>query len=428
MAEFFRMPEISTDADSATIAEWVLAEGASFEPDDVVVVVETDKATVDVEAGSRGVILRTLVSAGQAVANGTPIAVFGTATETAADADTLLATSAPADPADISSDADNPDTLPEISRSAATAPATLTAVDATPSRIFISPLARRLAAEAGLEPAGISGTGPGGRIRAADVDAARVALQVVPDEPAPLAAPEPAPAPIPARAEQSEFVDTPHSRFRRTVASRLTSSKRDQPHFYVEGSASVDALLALRTDLAAQGGVKVSVNDLLVGAVARAHVAVPEMNVIWTPDAVRSFGQVDISIAVSTDKGLLTPVLRGVETMSVSTISRLTRALIDQANSGTLRQADLEGGTITISNLGMYNVKKFTAIINPPQSSILAVGAATSEAVVVDGAVTVATMLNLVLSVDHRPVDGVVAARWMQALIELIENPLRILA
>jgi pyruvate dehydrogenase E2 component (dihydrolipoamide acetyltransferase) len=215
---------------------------------------------------------------------------------------------------------------------------------------------------------------------------------------------------------------------RRAIADRLAESNREAPAFQIRGSARVDALLELRRRLNESGQVKVSVNDLVVAAAARTHAAMPEMNVIWTPAAVRRFGTVDVAVAVATDRGLVTPVLRDVGNRTVSSIARVTAYLVDRARGGTLRQEELTGGSLTVSNLGGFGTEDFTAVINPPHSAILAVGAARQEAVVTDGELGVATVLRVTLSVDHRPVDGATAARWMRAFLTLLEDPLRILA
>jgi pyruvate dehydrogenase E2 component (dihydrolipoamide acetyltransferase) len=215
---------------------------------------------------------------------------------------------------------------------------------------------------------------------------------------------------------------------RRALAARLTESKATAPHFYLRGSARVDALLQVRSELNEAADTKVSVNDLLVKAVAKAHQRVPEMNVVWTGEAIRSFASVDVAVAVATGSGLVTPVVRGVERLPIGELAAATRDLAARARDGRLQQTELEGGSITISNLGMYGVEEFAAIINPPQAAILAVGAARQEPVVTDGVLEVATVLRLTVSVDHRPVDGAIAARWMAALVELLEHPVRILS
>jgi len=214
---------------------------------------------------------------------------------------------------------------------------------------------------------------------------------------------------------------------RRAIATRLTDSTRDAPHFYLRGTARVDKLLKLRGRLNDSGSGRISVNDLVVTAAARTHVLVPAMNVIWTADSVRSFSGVDISVAVSTDRGLVAPVLRGVDQMTLSGVAAATSDLVDRARSGRLQQEELEGGTLTVTNLGGYGTEDFAAIINPPQSAILAVGAAREEPVVRKGRLKVGTVMSVTLSVDHRPIDGVVAAQWMAAFISFLEEPVRIL-
>jgi len=224
------------------------------------------------------------------------------------------------------------------------------------------------------------------------------------------------------------YEDVPHSRMRRAIASRLAESNREAPDFAIRGSARVDELLALRAQLNAGGGPKISVNDLIVAAVARTHAQLPEMNAIWTPDAVRRFHAVDIGVAVATDRGLVTPVLRGAENLTVSAIARTTADFAERARGGALRPDELDGGSITVSNLGGYGTEDFTAVLNPPQAAILAVGAACKQAVVTGDELGIATVLRVTLTVDHRPVDGALAARWMAAFLALLEQPLRILA
>jgi pyruvate dehydrogenase complex dihydrolipoamide acetyltransferase long form len=297
------------------------------------------------------------------------------------------------------------------------------APNGAPARIMSSPLARRLVREHGLRLEDLTGTGPGGRIVRDDVRRA-------------VAARELANASSPARPEGRPhhpqrtvgWEDVPHTRMRRAIAGRLAESNREAPHFAIRGTARVDDLLALRAQLNSGDGQRISVNDLVVAAVARSHARLPEMNVVWTPDAVRRYAAVDVGIAVATERGLVTPVLRAVETRTVSSIARDAADLTERARAGALRQDELEGGTITVSNLGGYGVEEFTAVLNPPQAAILAVGAARKEAVVDGDALAVATVLHVTLTVDHRPVDGALAARWMAAFIALLEDPLRILA
>jgi len=301
--------------------------------------------------------------------------------------------------------------------------------DATGARIFSSPLARRLAREAGLSLADLRGTGPGGRIVRRDVQRATDARETSHGVPAigrhtgltSLALQGSTPA------AAAAYVDIPHTRIRRAIAARLTESTRDAPHFFVRGTARVDKLMRLRARINDSGPVRVSINDLVVTAAARAHVLVPAMNVIWTPDAVRSFSGVDISVAVATDRGLVAPVLRGVDQMTLSAVSAANSDLVGRARSGRLRQDELEGGTLTVTNLGVFGTEEFAAIINPPQSAILAVGAVRESPVVTKGKLRVGTLMSVTLSVDHRPIDGAVAAQWMAALVSLLEEPVRIL-
>ncbi|MFC7641175.1 2-oxo acid dehydrogenase subunit E2 [Streptosporangium lutulentum] len=231
-----------------------------------------------------------------------------------------------------------------------------------------------------------------------------------------------------AAAPGSDFEEIPHSRLRRAVAGRLTESKQTIPHFYLRRNARIDALLALRSQLNDVSPHRISVNDLVLRAVAIAHVEVPDANVIWTEEGMRRFESVDIGVAIASERGLVTPVLRGVQNAAPSAVARQVGAYVRQANEGKLLQSDLEGGSISVTNLGMFGVDEFSAIINPPQSAILAVGAGKAVPVVADGAIEVGTVMSLVLSVDHRAIDGALAARWMAALVTSIEEPLRLLA
>jgi pyruvate dehydrogenase E2 component (dihydrolipoamide acetyltransferase) len=385
MARLLRMPEIAANMVEAVLSQWPLAENAHFAAGDVIATVETDKAVVDVPADADGVLLRTLVEPGQSVTVGAAMAVLAEPGEVIDDLHTVVAR--------LTGD-----------------------VGAAPGRLFASPLARRLAKENGLAVADIRGSGPGGRIIRDDVHRA-VAQRTV-------AAPEPEPR---VASQAPNFHDIPHTAMRRAIASRLVESSRSTPVFAIRGSARVDRLLALRAELDG-AGLRVSVNDLVIAAAARAHVAVPEMNVIWTPDAVRSFHTVAIAIAVATDTGLVTPVLRDVAAKTLSALATASADLVARARSGSLRQHELEGGTLTVTNLGPLGTEDFTAVINPPQAAILAVGAARTEPVVTDGELGIATLLRVTLAVDHRPVDGAVAARWMSAFLALLEAPLRILA
>ena len=426
VARLMRMPEVAANATAAVLHEWSVAERAEFGAQDVLATVETDKAVVDVEAEAPGVVLKLLVEPGATVEVGAPIAVLGEPGDVAGDLTAVLASLGVADagsaPPDPEGAPDEP-LSPELP--AAVVPATVAAAGMNPSaevpngnghgRIFASPLARRLARDAGLGLEDIAGTGPGGRIVRRDVEAA-ARRPSAPPQPAPLAA----------AAAAADWTDVPHTPMRRAIARRLTESKQSIPHFTVRATLRADELVRLRAGLDAIG-TKVSLTDLLVAAAARAHLAVPRMNAIWTPDATRQFSSVDIAVAVATETGLLTPVVRGVERRSVGTLGEAVRDLVVRAREGRLRQDELEGGALTITNLGMYGTEEFAAIINPPQSAILAVGAVRSEPVVVDGALAVADVLRVTLSADHRVIDGALAAEWMAAFRAAVEEPLRLL-
>jgi pyruvate dehydrogenase E2 component (dihydrolipoamide acetyltransferase) len=439
MARLLRMPEVAANTVEAVLAEWPIAENTPFRSTDAIATVETEKAVVDVPADTDGVILKMLVPAGAAVEVGAPIALLGDPGEQVEDLDALLAELG-AGSATVTS---APAAAPVTSAPAA-------APGASGVRIFSSPLARRLAKEAGLSIADLAGTGPGGRIVRRDVEKAANESHVVVSEPrlgqlgltprssSATATTAAAPEPIlqagtgAASGQLPRYQDTPHTRMRRAIAARLTQSTRDTPHFALHGTARVDKLLKLRARLNGFGAkseaISISVNDLVVSAAARAHLLVPGMNVIWTPEAVRSFSTVDIALAVATEGGLLTPVLRGVDQMTLSAVAAANRDLVDRGRSGHLRQDELEGAALTITNLGMYGTEDFEAIINPPQSAILAVGAALKKPVVAKGRLKVGTVMSFTLSVDHRPIDGATAAQWMAQFISLLQEPVRILA
>ncbi|MDQ1598910.1 MAG: hypothetical protein QOD68_384 [Actinomycetota bacterium] len=412
MAELLRMPEIAANTTEAVLSSWPLAENSAFARDDVIATVETAKAVVDVAAEADGVLLRMLVQPGAEVEVGAPIALIGAPGEQVADLDAALADLGVGAPGSSAERGVDPVDIPETAPSEDPVPAPSNGH----SRVFASPLARRLAHKAGLSIDQLTGTGPNGRILRRDVEQAQ-------------AAPRPAAAAAPQRSAQpAAFTDVPHTKLRRLIAARLTESTQTAPHFYLRGSARVDRLLELREELNDGVHARVSVNDLVVKAVAQAHLLVPAMNVTWGEDAVRSYASVDVAVAVATEHGLVTPVLRSVEQMTVTAVASAVQDVVERARAGRLQQHELEGGSISVTNLGMYGTEEFAAIINPPQAAILAVGAAREEPVVVDGALQVGQVMRLTLSVDHRPVDGVVAAQWMRAFVDLLEHPARILA
>jgi pyruvate dehydrogenase E2 component (dihydrolipoamide acetyltransferase) len=422
------MPEVAANATEAVLADWTIAENASFDAEDTIATVETEKAVVDVEAEEPGVVLKTLVPPGAQVEVGAPIAVLGDPGEQVADIDALLAElgvseTSPA-AAVVPERRDVPDPEGGTANTNAAPTRVVEPVETTPAsppnrtngRVFASPLARRLAKEAGIPVEEIVGTGPRHRILRRDVEKAVATRKEQVVESAENTGGE------------APYEDVPHSRIRRATAARLTQSKQTAPHFYLRATVRADALVALRAEVNEGRDSKISLNDLVVKAAAVAHSQVPEMNVIWTDDAVRRFTTVDLAVAVATDRGLLTPVVRSVDSLTVSALAERVQDLVERSRAGRLRQDELEGGSMNVTNLGMYSTEEFAAIINPPHAAILAVGAVKEEPVVEDGALAVGKVMRLTLSVDHRPVDGVIAARWMKALVDLLEHPVRILA
>ena len=424
MPTLLRMPAIAAGAETAVLSEWQVQEGVPFKKSDAIATVETDKAMVDVEAEEAGVILRFLVGSGEQVEVGAAIALSGIPGEAVDDIEAALRDLGERPSSPSSNGAQPSPVTPNSSDAPSTAPST------SGDRVFATPLVRRLARDADLDLVAVSGTGPNGRIVRRDIDV----LLTQTSAPSGDAAPdEPAEAHPPAAVDagDSGFEDVRHTRIRAAIAARLTESKRDTPHFYLRGTCRVDKLLKMRAELNAVAenadGAKVSVNDLIIKAAARAHTIVPAMNVVWTKDAVRRFDAVDIAVAVATNRGLLTPLVRDAARRSLSAVSADVSALAERARLGRLTQREIEGGSFCISNLGMYGTEEFSAIINPPQSAILAVGAALSEPVVDDGELAIATVMRVTLSVDHRPIDGSIAAEWMRTFVGLVENPLQIL-
>lgn len=415
MAELLLVPEVAAGATEVVISEWLVQPGQEVKAGEPLAVIETEKAVVEVEAETSATLLKVLVSGGSQIDVGSPMALLGTSAEVGLDLESLLA----------GLGASAPDQAPAPPRREVPEP------DAAPTeRRFISPIARKRLRDAGLTPDGITGTGPNGRIVRRDVEAAIAAAGSASTGADVRTHQQNADQPDQQHAavatEVADWTEVPHTRLRRAVANRLTQSKQEIPHFYLRRSAAIDELLALRTELNKHAPAKISVNDFIIRAVAVAHREVPEANVIWTDEAMRQFDSVDISVAIASERGLVTPVLRGVESRSLSAISASVKAFVEQADAGRLPQKDLEGGSISVTNLGMFGVEEFSAIINPPQSAILAVGAGTPTPCVVDGAVTATTTVKLVLSVDHRAIDGALAARWMAALVTALENPLRL--
>ena len=426
VASIIRLPEVMANSTEAAIASWVATEGSTIAVGDVLAEIETEKAVVEMHAEGAGVLAKLLVNPGVTIEVGTPIAVLTASADEEYDLAALLGDDGAAQSADdgASASASSEGSAPSASDVAPATPE-VAAADAQPatepaagSRVFASPLARKLARESGISVDELKGSGPGGRIVRRDVE--RHVAESPSSAPAPARA---ATTSAPLAAAGEELV--PHSPMRRAIARRLTESKQNVPHFYLVAECRVDALLAMRAQANSNPArPKLSVNDFVLKAVAAAFRAVPEANVAWSDEGMRRFDGVDIAVAVATEGGgLLTPVVRGVDRLTVTEVSAAVADLAGRAREGRLRQEELEGGSTTVSNLGMFGTREFSAIINPPQASILAVGAAADEAVVVDGQVTVAKVMRCTLSADHRAIDGALAARWLAAFTEAIENP-----
>lgn len=420
MATVVRMPEVLANAGEAVIQTWLVAVGQEISVGDPIAEIETDKAVVEYAAEVDGILAQLIAEPGVTIAVGEPIALV----------------TAPGESADVDADPglrDPESGAPVIEKAVekAAAPTAEPVGEAAPQtngqRLFATPLVRKMAAERGIDLHTVTGTGPGGRIVRRDIE--RLPAREPAATPPPAAAPTPAPTPVAASAptQATGFTDVPLTGMRKAVARRLTESKTTVPHFYVAADCRVDALLELRRTVNETGTTKVSVNDFVLKAVAGALREVPDANAIWNGDSIRRFASADIAVAVAVDGGLLTPVLRGVDRLPISAISAQVADLAGRARAGKIQQKELEGGSFSVSNLGMYGVSEFSAILNPPHSGILAVGGAVQRPVVVDGQLGVGTVMTVTLSADHRVVDGAVAAQWMAAFVRRIENPLTIL-
>ncbi len=434
------MPALSPTMTEGTLAKWHVKEGDTVESGDVIAEIETDKATMEVEAVDEGKIGKILVAEGsEGVAVNEVIALLleEDEDESALDgADTSAANTSGGDSAPASEEK-----APQVAEKPAATGGDKPAPAAPVSggeRIKASPLARRIAANEGVDLSGVSGSGPRGRIVKRDVEAAlssKPAEKSAASEDAkPDAAPAAASAPAvsgwnPDLSGLPEYEEIPNSGMRKTIARRLTESKQQVPHFYLTVDCELDNLLATRKQLneKAGEGVKISVNDFIIRAVSLALKKVPAANSIWTDKATLQCKQQDISVAVAIDGGLITPVVRDAGSKGLAEISTEMKALAGKARDGKLMPEDYQGGTFSVSNLGMFGIKEFSAIINPPQGCILAVGAGEQRPVVKDGALAIATVMSCTLSVDHRAVDGAVGAQFMAEFKKLIEDPLSML-
>ncbi|WJY20540.1 pyruvate dehydrogenase complex dihydrolipoamide acetyltransferase [Fontisubflavum oceani] len=431
------MPALSPTMEEGTLAKWLVKEGDEVSSGDLLAEIETDKATMEFEAVDEGVIGKILVPEGtEGVKVNVAIAVLLDDGESADDVGS-------ATPATVPEAPKASDAAPEVapaggSESAAPAPAAPAAADG--SRIFASPLARRIAKDKGLDLAQIKGSGPKGRIVKADVEGATAAPQAA----APAASPAAAAAPAAAMAagpatetilkmyEGREFEEVKLDGMRKTVAARLTEAKQTIPHFYLRRDIQLDALLAFRSQLNKQleaRGTKLSVNDFIIKACANALQQVPEANSVWANDRTLRLKPSDVAVAVAIEGGLFTPVLKDAEMKSLSALSAEMKDLATRARERKLAPHEYQGGSFAISNLGMFGIDNFDAVINPPHGAILAVGAGVKKPIVgKDGELAVATVMSVTLSVDHRVIDGALGAELLQAIVDNLENPMVMLA
>jgi pyruvate dehydrogenase E2 component (dihydrolipoamide acetyltransferase) len=436
-----KMPALSPTMEEGTLAKWLVKEGDEVKSGDILAEIETDKATMEFEAVDEGKIAKILVPEGtDGVKVGAPIAIL------AAEGEDVSAAAPKADtpaepPKAAATPAPKADETPKADAAPAQAPVETPAAPAQPAqapraegdRVKASPLARRLAQAQNLDLNGLQGTGPGGRIVRADIDAAVGKAPATAPAGAPAAAPATAGhAVLPGPIEQA----IPHeaiklSNIRKTIARRLTESKQQIPHIYLTVDIQLDALLKLRAELNAgleSRGVKLSVNDLLIKALAQSLMEVPECNVSFAGDQLLKYSRADVSVAVSIPAGLITPIIVGADSKSVSAISTEMKDLAGRAKDGKLQPAEYQGGTASLSNMGMYGIKQFEAVINPPQGMIMAIGAGEKRPYVINDSLQIATVMSATGSFDHRAIDGADGAKLMQAFKRLVENPLGMLA
>ena len=402
MAVELKMPALSPTMEKGTLARWLVAVGDTVRPGDMIAEIETDKATMEYEAIDAGVIAALLVSAGsENVKVGTPIAMLGEAGEVPVVAAPIVAAPAPVAPAPVA-----------------------TPVRPASAALSASPLARRIADASGIALAALTGSGPHGKIVKADLGlASRIPATPASAVSTPAAVVHAPPAGVPVETARL-------SGMRKTIARRLSEAKATVPHFYLTARCRLDALLSLRgelNDALAARGVRLSVNDLLIKAMACAMQQVPDVNVQFGGDDLHRFGRVDIAMAVAIEGGLVTPVIRDVGARSLSAIAIASKMLAEKARAGKLKPEDYQGGTASLSNLGMFGIDEMIPVINPPQALILGIGAGISQPWNVDGQIALATIMAATASFDHRAIDGAAAARFMAALREAIESPLLLL-
>jgi pyruvate dehydrogenase E2 component (dihydrolipoamide acetyltransferase) len=432
-----KMPALSPTMEEGTLAKWLVKEGDDVKSGDILAEIETDKATMEFEAVDEGKIAKILVPEGtDGVKVGAPIAILageGESVDAAPKADTAppAPPKAPATPkADATPAAAAPPQAPVETPAAPPQPAASPRAEG--DRVKVSPLARKLAQAQNIDLSNLQGSGPGGRIVRADVDAAVGKAPAAAPAQVAAAAPATGHAVMPGVIEQA----IPHeaiklSNIRKTIARRLTESKQQVPHIYLTVDIQLDALLKLRGELnkgLESRRVKLSVNDLMIKALAQALIEVPECNVSFAGDQLFKYSRADISVAVSIPAGLITPIIVGAEAKSVSAISTEMKDLAGRAKEGKLQPAEYQGGTASLSNMGMYGIKNFEAVINPPQGMIMAIGAGEKRPYVINDSLQIATVMSATGSFDHRAIDGADGARLMQAFKRLVENPLGMLA
>ncbi len=441
MAVQILMPALSPTMEEGTLAKWLVKEGDAVKSGQILAEIETDKATMEFEAVDEGVVGKLLIAEGTAgVKVNTPIAVLLEDGEDASSVASQPSSAAPA-PTPAKSEAKASDERPVAAAAPAAAPVSGGA------RVFASPLARRIAAEKGLDLTSVKGSGPHGRIVRADVEGAKpvaaapvAAVAAAAPSPAAAAAAKPAAAMPTGMAAETvlkmyadrQFEEIPLDGMRRTIAARLTEAKQTIPHFYLRREVRLDALMAFRETLNKQlegRGVKLSVNDFIIKACAMALQAVPNANAVWAGDRMLRLKPSDVAVAVAVEGGLFTPVLRDADKKSLSALSAEMKDLAARAKTKKLAPQEYQGGSFAISNLGMMGIENFDAVINPPHGSILAVGAGIKKPVVLaDGTIGVATVMSMTLSVDHRVIDGALGAEFLKAIIEGLENPVAMLA
>ena len=414
MAIAIKMPALSPTMTDGTLAKWLVKEGDEVRSGDVIAEIETDKATMEVEAIDEGIVAIIAVAEGaQNVAVNSVIAML------AEDGEDVASVTLDDKQANAPITEEVQDVVEEKTPSSISNPVDMPmkAQSNDSTRLFASPLARRIAAHNNLPLDGIAGSGPNGRIIKIDVENA-LAQGTMKSSVAPQIT----------SSNEDRFV--PHNAMRRTIAQRLTESKQNAPHFYLSVDCEIDQLLSARKTIneAAGDDVKISVNDMIVRAAAHALMKVPNVNGSFEAEGCRYFSDADICIAVAIEGGLVTPVIPAAQNKGLAEISQLSKSLAKQAREGTLPPEAYSGGTFTISNLGMFGIKEFSAVINPPQGAILAIGAGEQRPVVKDGQLAVATVMSVTLSADHRVVDGALGAEWLQTFKQVIENPVLMLA